>query len=60
MCIRDRAKPVLGVFLQRARRAAGRAGLHQPDLLRGGDGRVGLDCDWQRVAVAALAGEMIL
>ncbi len=44
----------LGVFLQRARRAAGGDGIHQSDFLRGGDGRVRPGRDRQRAAVVAV------
>ncbi len=53
-------KPVLGVFLQRARGAAGRVGLHQPDFLCRGHGSVRLDRDRQRATFTALAsGELM-
>ena len=36
----DQTEPVLGLLLQRRRRAAGRAGVHEPDPLRRGHGVV--------------------
>ena len=50
----DQTESVLGVFLQRARRAAGGDGIHQPDYLCSGDGLFRFDCDRQRVAFAAV------
>ena len=46
----DQAELVLGVLLQRGRRAAGGVGVHESGALRGGDGRLRLDRDWQCAA----------